>query len=349
MSTISLDYTGNYNRFDSDDMYDQIVSLPNQIKTAYLDSEKNEYAKYYKNIDRILICGMGGSAIAGDLIKTLYEDEIPIRVIKDYKIPGYIDENTLGIVCSYSGNTEETVTCFKKLKKIGAQIAMLTSGGILKHYSKEEGYLMKQLPNGYQPRAAIGYLFFSLLKILEEVAIVTDATVDAKLAIINVNNKLKYINMDVEEESNLAKKIAKKIHKKIPIIYSSNPQLHPLAYRFKCQFNENAKNHAFANTFSEMNHNEIEGWEGMNNDEVIPIFIRDYEEDEIYLKRLKVIQDLFKKNKIEFLEIYTQGKTKLGKTFSTILMMDLITFYLAILNKVNPSKIEYINFLKENI
>lgn len=349
MSKISLDYTGNYNRFDSNDMYDQIVSLAQQIKTAYLESETNKYAKYYKNVKRILICGMGGSAIAGDLIKTLYENDIPITVIKDYNIPAYTDENTLGIVCSYSGNTAETVSCFKKLKEVGAQIAMLTSGGILKHYSNEEGYLIKELPHGYQPRAAIGYLFFSLLKILEETSLVPDATVDVKLAIINVKNKLQYINKDVEEKDNLAKKIAKKIHKKIPVIYSSNPKLYPLAYRFKCQFNENAKNHAFANTFSEMNHNEIEGWEGRNNEEVIPIFIRDYEEDKIYLKRLQVIQELFKKNKIEFLEIYTQGKTKLGKTFSTILMTDMISFYLAILNKVNPTSIDYIDFLKETI
>lgn len=349
MANISLDYTGNYNRFDSDDMYEQIISLPEQIKTAYVDSEVSDFAKYYKNIEKIIICGMGGSAIAGDLIKSIFEKDIPIVVIKDYHIPEYTDENTLGIVCSYSGNTEETVTCFKSFREAGAQIAMLTSDGILKHYSKEEGYLIKELPAGFQPRAAIGYLFFSLLKILQELGLVPDASVEARMAIINVKNRLKYINKDVEEDDNIAKKFAKKIYKKMPIIYSSNPKLYPLAYRLKCQFNENAKNHAFANAFSEMNHNEIEGWEGMKNDEVIPIFIRNFEEDERYKKRLEVIQELFKKNNIEFLEIVTQGKTELGKIFSTILMGDLVSFYLAILNKVNPSSIKYIDFLKESI
>jgi glucose/mannose-6-phosphate isomerase len=348
MSLINLDYTGNFNRFDTENMYRQIISLPDQIEETYFKHLPSELAQYYKNIKNIVICGMGGSAIAGDIVKTLFEDKIPIRVIKDYNIPNYIDNSSLGIVCSYSGNTEETIACFEALKNAGAQIAMVSSGGILKHFSDEE-YLIKIIPTGFQPRAAIGYLFFSVVKILEELELIPDQKINVRLSLLNLRNKLRLITRDVLTVTNLAKQMAIKVYRKAPVIYSSSPRFYPLAYRFKCQCNENAKNHAFCNTFSEMNHNEIEGWESRYNLNLIPIFIRDFKEEKHYLNRLQALQNIFKKEKIEFLGIYTDGKTLMGKMFSTILLCDMITYYLAILNRVNPSAINYIDYLKKTI
>jgi len=360
-SSISLDYTGNFNRFDPEQMYEQIISLPQQIEECYFDQEKSDIARFYKNISKIYICGMGGSAIAGDIAKTLFGDKLVIRVFKDYNIPAFLDESTLGIVCSYSGNTSETVSCFETLKEAGAQIAMITSGGILKHYGSEEGYLIKMIPVGYQPRAAIGYLFFSIVKILEELGLIEDQTINAKLTHLNIKTKLKLINRDVEESKNLAKGLAQKLYKKIPVIYSSNPKLFPLAYRFKCQINENAKCHAFCNTFSEMNHNEIEGWESDYNLPLVPIFISDFEEKKEYLKRMQVFKDILRLSEeekkednpaheeVEYLEIFTDGKTMMGKMFSTILLCDMISYYLAILNRVNPNEINFIDMLKKSL
>ena len=348
MDLMNLDYIGNYNRFDIENMYQQIISLPKQIEEIYFNKHKTELLQYYRNIKNIVICGMGGSAIAGDISKTLFEDEIPICVVKDYKIPKYFNESTLGIVCSYSGNTEETVSCFKALQECGAQIAMITSGGILKHFSNE-GYIIKQIPQDYQPRAAIGYLFFSIVNIFEELNLIPNQKINVKLTNINLKNKLKLISQNIATETNLAKQMARKMFKKIPVIYSSNPRLYPLAYRFKCQLNENSKNQAFSNTFSEMNHNEIEGWESKYSENMIPVFIRDFNEEKHFLNRMQALQSIFKKEKIEFLEICTDGKTLLGKTFSTILFCDMISYYLAILNRVDPSKINYIDYLKKII
>jgi len=165
---------------------------------------------------------------------------------------------------------------------------------------------------------------------------------------LKLKNKLKLISKNIPLDTNLAKQMALKIYRKIPVIYSSNPKLYPLAYRLKCQFNENSKNHAFSNTFSEMNHNEIEGWESKNPN-LIPIFIRDFKEEDKYLNRLQAFQNVFKNENIEFLEIYTDGKTLMGRMFSTILFCDMISYYLAILNKVNPSTINYIDYLKKSI
>jgi len=360
-SLINLDYTGNFNRFDTEHMYEQIISFPQQIKESYFNQEKSDLARFYKNISKVYICGMGGSAIAGDIAKTLFGNTLKISVFKDYNLPPFLDETTLGIVCSYSGNTAETVSCFEILKEAGAQIAMVTSGGILKHYGAEERYLIKMIPTGFQPRAAIGHLFFSIVKIFEELGLIENQNINAKLTLLNLTNKLKLINRDVEESKNLAKGLAQRIFKKIPVIYSSNPKLFPLAYRFKCQINENAKTHAFCNTFSEMNHNEIEGWESYYNQSLVPIFISDFEERKKYLKRLQVFKDIIRLSEeekkdanpsyeeIEYLEIFTDGKTFMGKTFSTILLCDMISYYLAILNRVNPSEINFIDMLKKSV
>ena len=205
------------------------------------------------------------------------------------------------------------------------------------------------IPDGFQPRTAIGYLFFSIVKILEELELIPDQSINVKLTQVNIRSKLELISKDISSETNLAKNISMKLFKRIPVIYSSNPKLYPLAYRFKCQFNENAKNHAFSHTFSEMNHNEIEGWESKYNFNLMPIFIRDFKEEKRYLNRLKALQNIFKREKIEFIEIYTDGKTMMGKMFSTILLCDMISYYLAILNKVNPSTINFIDELKKSI
>ena len=360
-SSISLDYTGNFNRFDTEQMYEQIISLPQQIQETYFNQEKSDLACYYKNISKVYICGMGGSAIAGDIAKTLFGDKLRIRVFKDYNLPPFLDETTLGIVCSYSGNTAETVSCFEILKEAGAQIAMVTSGGILKHYGAEEGYFIKMIPPGFQPRAAIGYLFFSIVKILEELGLIENQNINVKLTLMNLATKLRLINRDVEESKNLAKGLAQKIYRKIPVIYSSNPRLFPLAYRFKCQINENAKTHAFCNTFSEMNHNEIEGWESAYSASLVPIFISDFDEKKAYLKRVQVFKDIIRLSEeekkqenpaheeVEYLEIFTDGKTLMGKTFSTILLCDMISYYLAILNRVNPNEINFIDLLKKSL
>ena len=238
---------------------------------------------------------------------------------------------------------------------------MVTSGGILKHYGTEEGYFIKMIPPGLQPRAAIGYLFFSIVKIFEELDLIEDQSINVKLTLLNLKTKLKLINREVEEKKNLAKGLAQKLYKKIPVVYSSNPSLFPLAYRFKCQINENAKSHAFCNTFSEMNHNEIEGWESDYSNALVPIFISDFEEKKEYLKRVQIFKDIIRFSEeekkqenpahdvVEYLEIFTDGKTLMGKTFSTILLCDMISYYLAILNRVNPNEINFIDMLKKSM
>ncbi|HHE65769.1 MAG TPA: bifunctional phosphoglucose/phosphomannose isomerase [Bacteroidetes bacterium] len=349
MSILNLDYKPNFVRFDREELYQQIISFPQQIEETYFQHQRNEIADFYKSITNVIICGMGGSAIAGDLISTLYGDEFPIVVRKDYKVPTYCNENTLGIVCSYSGNTEETVSCFEQLEKQKVQIVLITSSGRLKYFAKQ-GYLYKFIPTGFQPRAALGHLFFAILRMLEDVKLIPNQEVIVKITHLNVSNKLKMMAYDVEEKNNTAKQIAQRIVKKIPLIYASNPKFSAVAYRWKCQFNENAKHPAFSHTIPEMNHNEIEAWESPDmNENLLPIFLCDFDEEENYKKRVSVLKDLFTKNHFNFLEVSTDGKQLMSKLFSTILLGDMITYYLAILNRVDPSAIKYIDYLKANI
>ncbi|HPR18029.1 MAG TPA: SIS domain-containing protein, partial [Candidatus Cloacimonadota bacterium] len=154
----------------------------------------------------------------------------------------------------------------------------------------------------------------------------------------------------VPAEMNLAKDTALHLNGKIPVIYSSFPELYPLAYRWKCQINENAKYPAFCHTFSELNHNEIEGWEVQGlEDKFLPIILGLMQEKPQIQKRKNIMKELFQKRNIEFLEFFAEGESLIEQIFSLIYLGDMVSYYLAILREVDPTEIAFINYLKQNI
>lgn len=336
-------------QFDTEDMYSKIIHLPEQILKSYEANNIHEPKEYNKKgINRIIICGMGGSAISGDLAKVTFQHLLPIEVVKDYTLP-YLDEKTLVIALSYSGNTEETLSCFKHAMKKTKNLAAVTSGGKLKEIVNKKYPWIELIP-GYPPRSAIGFLFFSLIKLLEKFEIIESQKDVVKKTVANLIKKAGAVAINVSDDVNLAKITAWTLFGRIPIIYSSNPELAPLAYRWKCQINENAKYPAFFHTFSEMNHNEIEGWEakGMEN-KFIPIILRRMIEDVQTEKRLNAFKSILNKIGSEFHEFPTEGDTLIEEIFSMIYFGDIISYYLALLNEVNPTGIEFIDFLKNQI
>lgn len=337
---------------DTENMYHKIIHLPEQILKSYFEPNIHKPGSFeqlnLKDIKRVIICGMGGSAISGDIAEAAFGTKIPFDVVKNYQIP-FLDENTLVIICSYSGNTEETVSCLKQAITNTKFIGAITSGGKVKEIV-DKNYCWVELHPGLPPRSAIGYLFFSLMKVLETFEIIPEHKKKVNLAISNLMKKTDAITNTTPSEKNLAKSSAEKIQDKIPIIYSSNPQLAPLAYRWKCQFNENSKYPAFFHTFPEMNHNEIEGWEVKGfKDIFIPIILKKLDDEKKYQKRINAFKKILKKNDTEYLEFFVEGESLVEEIFSLIYLGDMISYYLAILQKVNPTSIEFINFLKEEI
>lgn len=338
-------------KIDPDDMYHKIIHLPEQIMEAYNDANIHKPKKFNpdKNeIHRIVVCGMGGSAISGDLIKAAFQNIIPVDVVKDYTIP-FVDSSTLAICCSYSGNTEETLSCFDDAGHKTSYLSAVTSGGQLKD-KLDDSKVWVEIKGGNPPRTAIAHIFFSIVRILETFKIIPNQKENVDELIGEMVKKAGALANNVDFEKNLAKQTATKINNLIPVIYSVDPALAPIAYRWKCQINENSKYPAFSNVFPEMNHNEIEGWEDAKmRDKFFPIFLSDLKSNNLYQKRVKAFKNLLIKNNVEYSEFYSEGNSILTKFFVLIFLGDMISYYLAILRDTNPTSIDFIDYLKKSI
>ena len=346
---ISLDNKELQVKLDSEDMYHKIIHLPEQIYESYFKPEIFIPDGFVpRQIRRIVFAGMGGSAISGDLLNAAFSHIVPIAVYKDYHIP-IIYEDDLFIACSYSGNTEETVNCLKSALKKTTNVTAVTNGGLVSDLLGNK-CLRVALPSGFPPRSAIGHLFFSLLHILELFEICEKQEATVKNVVSALMMKAGAISRNLPQEYNLAKQAAVSINSKIPLIYSANPALSPIAYRWKCQINENSKYPAFNNTFPEMNHNEIEAWENRHfNQSFLPIFLSDIDEKPDYKKRVTFFKELLSREQISFLDFYAEGSSYLERAFTLIYLGDVISYYLAILQNVNPTSIDYIVQLKNKI
>jgi glucose/mannose-6-phosphate isomerase len=286
-------------------------------------------------INNIVIAGMGGSAMGGDLLKIyLSNTNIPVYVNRDYKVPNFVDENSLVFAVSYSGNTEETLSALNAAKEKKAQIIGITSGGKL----AEECEKVVNIPSGLQPRAALGYLFFPMLGILHNTNIirVKNDELNEMMGILKQTNKF---NEQGEE-------LSKKLKEKIPIIYASEA-LGAIAFRWKTQINENAKMPAFYNVFSEMNHNEIAGYKSMDHKFSV-VMILDKNDNDRVKKRMNICKEIMEEY-VEVEEVETQGESLLARMFSAIYLGDYVSYYMALWNRVDPSPVDIIEGMKKKL
>jgi glucose/mannose-6-phosphate isomerase len=346
---IDLDNVEAIKSIDKEDFCHTIIHMPEQDWEAYFKTNIVNKERINKSaINKVIFVGMGGSAIAGDIIKTLFGKQIDIQVVKDYYLP-YFDEKTLFIFCSYSGNTEETLSCMHIAKSKKANIWGITTGGLLEKALGDE-YAFIKIREGFPPRSAIAYLFFSVVRILELQGIIKEQKDTVKKVVASLMTKAGALTKTVPSMLNLAKSAAQQINGKLPLIYSVNNKLDPIAYRWKCQINENAKYPAFYHTFPEMNHNEIEGWEHKEfSKQFMPIFLRFFNDEKHYEKRLDAFKNLLKQQDVDYLEFFADGDTEMVQLFSLIYLGDMISYYIAILNETDPIAIEFINYLKEKI
>ena len=329
-----------------------IKSLPTQIRESKEIVEKTKITIDSKKIKNIHFCGMGGSAFAGDLLLNLYDDQIdvPFQVHRGYHIPKCIHEDSLIIISSYSGNTEETISNFKEAKKHKAQILAITSGGEIADKMTKSNLVI--IPEGYPPRHALGYSFFALIYSLEKLGFIEINPDDVEETIQVLGMLARHNDPDVHEHKHFAQTFAQSLHHKIPIIYADEYSFGTLAMRFRNQLNENSKVLAYSNTFPEMNHNEIVGYDMEYEllNKFIFVFLRDPEKEEPRIQlRIKLTKEILRKRKVQVMEIFPDGKSRLARVFSLIYRADWASFYLAILNDKNPLEIKNIDFLKTEL
>jgi len=318
---------------DNSNMLKVIEEFPHQCKTAL---ELPKGMSVSGKINNIVVCGMGGSAIGGDLLRIyMHNSKIPVFIVRDYKVPNFVDENSLVFAVSYSGNTEETISAFEDASRKKAKIVAVTSGGQLAGMAKK----VIKIPSGLQPRAALGYLFFPVLGVL-----VNSGIIDVKGKEIE---EVLNILSTTDDFRPVGERIAKRIGQRTPIIYASE-LLSPVAYRWKTQFNENTKVAAFYHIFSEMNHNEIAGYQNINKNDYIAIFIRDIYDNDRIKKRMDVTKEIIS-IRVDVEEVFTKGEHLLSRMFSGIYYGDFVSYYLAIANRTDPTPVTVIENLKKKL
>jgi glucose/mannose-6-phosphate isomerase len=348
-----LDDLEKISEIDKSSMLDTIAQFPDQIKEA-IDLAKVAKINHVMKIDNVIITGMGGSGIAGDIVSRLFRDkiDIPIYVNKEFDLPKWAKKDTLTIFFSYSGNTEETISAFKIAHQKKCNIISISSGGKLQDFSEKRGVPHLLIPSGFQPRAALAYSLFPLLFIFERIGLFRgnlepdiEETIAITQEVVTNNNK------SVIEKNNFSKQIARKIFETIPQIYGWS-FYSPIATRWRQQFNENSKIIAREDVISESNHNDIVGWS--LNPEVSKYFscilFRDKENESLYMTtRLNFMKKLFEDSTANIIEIYPKGKSRLAKMMYSMYLGDFISCYLAILRKIDPTPVDIIKELKQRL
>ena len=332
------------NKYDKDNMIEVIKELYVHIEHSFdIISESNLNQR--NNVENILICGMGGSAIGGDFVRTVLKDDfkIPIFVNRDYDLPNWVSQNTLIIICSYSGNTEETISCYNSTFDNNIKPIVISSGGHILEDAKKNNFDFVQLPKGIQPRAAFGYSASLLLLALVKIGIVDKKYSDQLFNSIESikNNSSKYSSIS---KGNDALELSKIIYNKFPIIYCTlNTEV--VAFRLRCQLAENAKILSSHFVLPEQNHNEIEGFSNNDISNYIILWLKDKNDNERTIKRIDITSKLLKKIKYQF--VYSEKSDSLiERLFNLIYLFDWVSFYCAIHHRTNPTPVNTILELK---
>jgi len=338
---------------DKSGMLDTIAHLPEQIKEAATVITGFEVPVVMK-IDNVIITGMGGSAISGDIVQSLFRDkiDIPLLVNRGYDLPKWAKKNTLAVFLSYSGDTEEILTAFKMASQKKCKTVCISSGGKLQELAEKRGVPHVKIPPGLQPRAAIAYLLFPLSSILKRTGLLKNTiesdieeTIAVAQEIVDTNNK------SVKKENNLSKQIGARILNTTPQIYGWGIYT-PIATRWRQQFNENSKIIAREDTVPESNHNDIVGWSSnlAVSKKFSCILFRDKDTESVYMSaRLDFMKNLFVDIAADLIEVHPRGKSKLAKLMSLVCLGDFVSCYLAILRKIDPTPVDVITALKERL
>ncbi len=326
---------------DAPEHYDRAFKIAQRINVNYTP-------------ENIIIAGMGGSGIGGELLKDYTRNQLllPIEVNKDYTLPAYVNEQSLVIIVSYSGDTEESLSAFLDAVKRKCMIYCITSGGRLLELAKKLRMPFLEIPADMPPRAASPYLFVPQLILLEKLALISGVSEDVKEG-IQVLRKVSQENAPEKPiSSNTAKSLASEINGTVPTIYGFGIY-RGVAQRWKQQFNENTKIPAKWEVFPELNHNEIVGWEKADAlaRSFSIVFLRDKNESLEIRKRIETTKTLMQSNIVSSkqFEIWSQGKSMLARMLSVILVGDFTSVYLSLLRGVDPTPVSTIVTLKKEL
>jgi glucose/mannose-6-phosphate isomerase len=342
-------------RLDSEGVLGTVERFSDQCRHAWELGLATSGLPDADGVDSIVVLGMGGSGVAGDVVQSVVEPRLPVhfRVIKSYgPLPESIGRSSLVFAVSYSGNTEETLTAFEEAHGRGARAVAICSGGELADRARSYGVAHVGIPPGQQPRASLPYLMLPILAVLQEVGLIPDATQDVDEALEVTSSLATRCSRDRSVDENPAKDLARRIEGKVPVVYGSYGLTATAAQRFKCDLNEYSKTPAFWNFVPELDHNEIVGWNRLSEvtrRHFLAVFLRDSDEPERIARRFEVTRELIEDELADVVEITAEGRSPLARALSLILITQLAAIYLGLAYGVDPGPVVAIEKLKREL
>ncbi len=341
-------------KIDQARMCDVLTQFPQHLQQAFQLGKELCVPSDFGQAKNIVFCGMGGSAIGAEIVSSYLRKSLKVAITlnRDYTLAGFVDKETLIILISYSGNTEEVLSAYQEARAREAKIIILTSGGKLMDLAKENGHPYLLIPTGFPPRGALVFLCLPLLVLFFQMHLIEDKEEEVKET-VSILERLKKdsLGMDVQRKSNLAKRLAQQIFDNFCVIYAAGEHLSGVVTRWRGQLAENSKTLSSSHLLPEMNHNEIEGFQHPQKilKKFVVVILRDREEHPQVKKRIEISKEILQKENVAIEEIWSQGDGLLARIFSLIYVGDFTSFYLAILNGEDPTPVKRIDYLKKRL
>jgi len=338
---MSADLASRLGAVDSGGQLDAALSLPDFLRDAIWRAGSAGIEPI--EASGLIVCGMGGSAIGGDLAAAALGSRLgkPLDVVRGYGVPAWTPPDRAILCSSYSGNTEETIACYAAAEAVGAQRIVATTGGAIGDAARSDGVPVIGMPAGLQPRAAVGYTF----AIAAEVA----ALVGAGPAIrTEIDSSASHLESARESLLALAADVAGRIHGSVPLLYGCGLTT-PVAYRWKCQVNENAKLPAFGHSIPELDHNEIVGWAGAEAGAFSAVLLEDKDQHPRERRRFDLTAELIADRARDVVRIETEGETRTERLLWAVMLGDLVSLELAAREAVDPTPVDLIEDLKDRL
>ncbi|HUV46774.1 MAG TPA: SIS domain-containing protein [Candidatus Bathyarchaeia archaeon] len=349
----NLDDLQTIKKLDKEGVLESIELFPQQCLQVLQETKKLKLSSLKNKIANIIVSGMGGSAFSVEIIKTLFADEIkvPLEIVRDYHLPKYVDEQTLVLAVSYSGTTAETLSCAQEALAKNSKLLILANNGELANYLNQKnvfGYVFKEKYNPcHQPRTGTGYLVCGALGLLIKSGLIEVSFSGIEKSVKNLFNQYQ---QNIPLQKNKTKQMSLKLKDKFVLLVSSE-FLNGAIHGFANQLNENAKANSTFHYIPELNHHRMEGLGFPKEFKKLSIFL--FYLSDLYDRanqiRYKITQKVIEKNGYQVLDYKVVGKDKVSQAFNTIIFNAYVSFYLAILNNVNPNKIPWVDYFKEEL
>jgi glucose/mannose-6-phosphate isomerase len=344
---------------DRDGMLAEVAGLSGQLRDGYEDARARLAGAFFGTFaaippaepDGLVVCGMGGSAIGADLVLAcLPRLPVPAAVVRGYELPQWVGPETLVVVASYSGETEEALACAAQARSRDCAPVCVSSGGSLAAYAEAQGLPLVRVPGGRQPRAAVGSLSMPLLATLEASGLAPEHAGDVAEAAARLEADNAVLGPQCPEADNPAKTLARRLEQRLVVVYGAGPTV-PVARRWKGQVNENAKAPAFFNELPELDHNELMGWTSLPHvtSSTVALFLTDESAGERLARRAELTAREYETLGVESELVSARGDSRLARLFSLVQLGDYASCYLALLYGVDPSPVDTIQAFKANL